>query len=172
MVMEASDVLDVTNALRLAGIDFWLDGGWGVDALLGAQQRPHDDLDIVVPLVTIEQVYDILATLGYRVSEDSLPTRAVLRDEDGHQVDLHPISFDASGNGWQERAMPNGDNCEYPAHDFTTGRLGTATLGCLSAELQLAHHVGYVPRPHDRDDMARLAEHFGLDLPPAYAAQE
>lgn len=170
--MEASDVLDVTNALRLAGIDFWLDGGWGVDALLGAQHRPHDDLDIVVPLVTVEQVYDVLATVGYRVSEDSLPTRAVLRDEDGRQVDLHPIRFDASGNGWQERAMPNGDDCAYPAHDFTTGRVGAATLGCLSAELQLSHHVGYVPRPRDRDDMARLAERFGLDLPPDYAVQE
>lgn len=26
----------------------WLDGGWGVDALLGRQTRPHDDMDIVI----------------------------------------------------------------------------------------------------------------------------
>src|SRR3954464_280564 len=102
--MEASDVLAVANARGLADIDFWLDGGWGVDALLGVQHRPHDDLDIVVPLVAIDRVYDALATIGYRVSEDLLPTRAVLRDGDGRQVDLHPIRFDASGTGWQERA--------------------------------------------------------------------
>jgi lincosamide nucleotidyltransferase A/C/D/E len=170
--MEASDVADVANALRLAGIDFWLDGGWGIEALLGDQHRPHEDLDIVVRLGTVEQVYAALATVGYRVSEDSLPTRAVLRDTGGRQVDLHPITFDASGNGWQQGAGPDGDDCEYPAHDFTTGRVGTATLGCLSAEVQLAHHLGYVPRPYDHTDMGRLAERFGLDLPPPYAAQE
>jgi lincosamide nucleotidyltransferase A/C/D/E len=133
LVMDASDVLEVTNALRLAGIDFWLDGGWGIDALLGAQHRAHDDLDIVVRLDTVDHVYDVLATLGYRVSEDSLPTRAVLRDEDDRQVDLHPISFDALGNGWQEGAMPNGDNCEYPAHDFTTYGRSARTASIVSA---------------------------------------
>src|SRR4051794_5153260 len=116
--MATNDVLDVTNALQSAGIDFWLDGGWGIDALMGAQHRRHEDLDVVVPLVVINEVYDTLATLGYVVREDLLPTRAVLCDERGHQVDLHPVSFDASGTGWQERAMPNGDNCKYPAHDF------------------------------------------------------
>src|SRR4051812_13639539 len=125
--MATNDVLDVTNVLPRAGIDFWLDGGWGIDALMGAQHRRHEDLDIVVPLVVINQVYD---------------------------------------------AMPNGEDCKYPAHDFTTGRVGETTVGCVSAALQLAHHLGYVPRPHDHDDMARLAERFGLDLPPPYAAQE
>jgi lincosamide nucleotidyltransferase A/C/D/E len=170
--MEASDVLDVTTALRHARVDFWLDGGWGVDALLCSQQRPHDDLDLVVPLDSIERVCAVLATVGYRVSEDSLPTRAVLRDQDGRQVDLHPISFDASGTGWQAGAGPNGDDCEYPAQDFTTGRVGASSLGCLSPKLQLAHHVGYVPRPHDRDDMTRLATRFGLVLPPPYTSPD
>src|SRR5258708_7387144 len=26
----------------------WIDGGWGVDALLGHQTRKHDDLDVAV----------------------------------------------------------------------------------------------------------------------------
>ena len=45
------DLSDVTWFLGLtddAGIDVWLDGGWGVDALLGEQTRPHQDLDIAL----------------------------------------------------------------------------------------------------------------------------
>ncbi|MEM6356356.1 MAG: hypothetical protein AAF844_11840, partial [Pseudomonadota bacterium] len=26
----------------------WLDGGWGIDALIGRQTRPHEDVDIVI----------------------------------------------------------------------------------------------------------------------------
>jgi lincosamide nucleotidyltransferase A/C/D/E len=32
----------------MLGINIWIDGGWGVDALLGAQTRPHKDLDIAI----------------------------------------------------------------------------------------------------------------------------
>lgn len=35
--MEAKDVLDVLRILDEAGVTTTLDGGWGVDALLGAQ---------------------------------------------------------------------------------------------------------------------------------------
>ena len=30
------------------GVKVWIDGGWGVDALLGECTRRHDDLDIIV----------------------------------------------------------------------------------------------------------------------------
>jgi hypothetical protein len=29
------DVVDVVQRLWAAGIEFWIEGGWGVDALLG-----------------------------------------------------------------------------------------------------------------------------------------
>jgi len=38
--------LDLFDTL---GIRVWIDGGWGVDALLAEQTRPHEDLDIVIP---------------------------------------------------------------------------------------------------------------------------
>lgn len=47
-MMRASDVIMIINALAAAGVDAWLDGGWGVDALVGEQTRPHDDLDLVI----------------------------------------------------------------------------------------------------------------------------
>ena len=47
-MMRAQDVLEIVAYLDAAGVRVWLDGGWGVDALLGEQTRPHKDLDIVV----------------------------------------------------------------------------------------------------------------------------
>ena len=46
--IEASDVLDLYNALERIGVGIWIDGGWGVDALLEKQTRPHQDLDIAI----------------------------------------------------------------------------------------------------------------------------
>jgi hypothetical protein len=39
---------------------------------------------------------------------------------------------------------------------------------CLTPELQVRHHLGYEPDADDHHDMQRLAERFGLDLPPPY----
>ena len=47
-MLEASDLLAVLGQLDRAGVVIWLDGGWGVDALLGRQSRPHQDLDLVI----------------------------------------------------------------------------------------------------------------------------
>src|SRR6478672_2893398 len=46
--MSAEDVVAIVTRLQRAGLPVWLDGGWGVDALVRRQTRPHDDLDVVV----------------------------------------------------------------------------------------------------------------------------
>ena len=126
----------------------------------------------MIPLVELDRATAALAMLGYQVSEDSLPTRMVLRAEADRQIDIHPITFDESGTGWQALAGHDGQDCAYPAHGFTTGLVGTTAVTCLSADVQLAHHLGYTPRPHDRADMKRLAARFELDLPHPYTAQQ
>ncbi|WP_445256543.1 nucleotidyltransferase domain-containing protein [Nocardioides aurantiacus] len=45
--MELQDLVDLLDALDDLGAAYWLDGGWGVDALLGDQTRPHGDVDLV-----------------------------------------------------------------------------------------------------------------------------
>jgi lincosamide nucleotidyltransferase A/C/D/E len=37
-----ADVLGVLDRLDAAGIEWWVDGGWGIDALLGEETRPHE----------------------------------------------------------------------------------------------------------------------------------
>jgi len=90
------------HALQHAGIDVWLDGGWGVDALLGRQTREHADLDVVVALADVEAITHVLSQRGFGVSEDELPTRFVLQDQRGRHVDFHTVSFEPEGGGIQQ----------------------------------------------------------------------
>jgi lincosamide nucleotidyltransferase A/C/D/E len=46
--MTSIDVIDFYTTLENLGIEIWVDGGWGVDALLGEQTLPHKDLDIAI----------------------------------------------------------------------------------------------------------------------------
>jgi hypothetical protein len=47
-IMTAEDALALYDLFRSHGITVWVDGGWGIDALLGRQTRPHSDLDIAL----------------------------------------------------------------------------------------------------------------------------
>jgi lincosamide nucleotidyltransferase A/C/D/E len=58
--MDSRNVLTIIARLEADGIDVWLDGGWGVDALLEHQTREHDDLDIVVELEHASRVIELL----------------------------------------------------------------------------------------------------------------
>jgi lincosamide nucleotidyltransferase A/C/D/E len=51
-MMSRNDVLEVLEHLAGHDIDVWVDGGWGIDALVGSQTRPHGDLDLSSPRAT------------------------------------------------------------------------------------------------------------------------
>jgi lincosamide nucleotidyltransferase A/C/D/E len=166
----ADDVIEVVSVLAAAGARFWLDGGWGIDALLGRQTRMHDDLDMAVAAEDIATAVAALGRLGFGVEEDARPVRLVLVDGRERQVDLHPLEFDVLGNGVQRGAGPNGvGDALYPAKDLQTGSIAERPVPCLSATLQLAHHTGYVPRTKEREDVAALCADFGLEPPSAYS---
>ena len=72
-MLEASDVLAVLDQLDRAGVVVWLDGGWGVDALLGGQSRPHQDLDLVIDRDDSEAAQTALAGMGFRHNRTIVP---------------------------------------------------------------------------------------------------
>ncbi len=90
MVMTAVDVVEVLELLEGAGIEAWVDGGWGVDALLGEQTREHGDLDLTVPVGSVPAGRALLEAAGFATLRDWLPVALALRDPSGRVVDLAP----------------------------------------------------------------------------------
>lgn len=167
-MMTAADVLRVLRALDDRGITGWLsDGGWGVDALLGEQTRPHNDLDVIVSLDDVSALRAVLGEQGFRLTEGQPPLCFVLTDDNGHMVDVHPVAFDDHGNGHYTMA---GDQVwVYPAAGFTgTGMVGGQPVRCLTPEVQVLCHAGYQLREVDFHDMQALHRRFGVQLRPEH----
>ncbi|MDX3072686.1 nucleotidyltransferase domain-containing protein [Streptomyces sp. NPDC088354] len=160
--MTAADVLSVLAVLRRAGTDVWIGGGWGVDALVGEQTRPHRDLDLMHRVEQEPAVVAALADAGFAETLDWRPVRFVVTDPLGRELDLHPLSFAADGSAVQSSPDPE-HPFRYPAASFTTGTVGGTAVPCLSAEQQVHFHQGYEPADRDRHDMARLRRAFGIE---------
>jgi lincosamide nucleotidyltransferase A/C/D/E len=168
--MKASDVVTVLDRLEQERIKVWLDGGWGIDALVGRETRPHEDLDLVVAQDDLPRAQAALADLGFEHDpsvEPGLPARLVLTAADARRVDVHLIVLDGRGDGWQ----PLGEGAwgAYPAEGLTgTGEVAGRSVQCITPELQLRHHLGYPPDANDRHDLRLIAERFDLGLPPGF----
>jgi lincosamide nucleotidyltransferase A/C/D/E len=63
--LEAGDAIDLCQILEQRGIRFWVMGGWGVDALLGRQTRPHKDLDLLVALADLPLLWALFDARGF-----------------------------------------------------------------------------------------------------------
>ena len=154
--MTAAQVVVVLDALDAVGCRAWVGGGWGVDALVGRQTRPHRDLDVVADAAVERAALAALGALGYAVETDWRPVRVELGAPGLGWVDLHPMVLDAAGNGVQ--AGPAGASFVYPAECFVTGTIAGRPVGCLSVERQVLFHSGYEPREVDRADLALLQD--------------
>ncbi len=122
--MSTEDVgwfLDVVDRL---GINVWLDGGWGVDALLGEQTRRHRDLDIVLERKDLMALREALAASGFVDSptDDRTDWNFVVVDPEGRRIDFHLIVIDEEGNGIYG---PAENGVFYPASALT----GSGTVG-------------------------------------------
>ncbi len=153
--MEAAQVADLMAALARNGLRACIGGGWGVDALVGRQTRPHADLDLAIDARQLEQVLGLLRGQGFEAAVDWLPVRVEMAHGDGRRVDVHPVVFGPDGGGLQ--AGLDGAEFAYPADAFTRGLVGGLQVECLTAEQQLVFHQGYPARDVDRPAAHRLA---------------
>lgn len=167
--MKATDVLDLYGQLTRLGSEIWLDGGWAVDALLGEQTRPHEDLDIVIQQKDVPKLRKLLEAQGYKdvPRDDTSVWNFVLGDDKGHLVDVHAVVFDGVGNGLYG---PEKEGVMYPAASLTgTGTIAGGSVKCISAEYLVKFHSGYELNENDRKDIAALCKRFGIEYPEEYA---
>jgi lincosamide nucleotidyltransferase A/C/D/E len=166
--VEAVEVVALLDALERASVEVWVDGGWGVDALLGAQSRPHKDLDIAIEERLLPAFHAVMAARGYREirPETSLPHNYVLGDADGREVDVHVVVLDDEGNGI---FGPRESGEQYPAAALTgAGEIAGRPVRCISPEWMVRFHSGYELQEKDFRDVAALCERFGIALPPEF----
>jgi lincosamide nucleotidyltransferase A/C/D/E len=167
-MMTQADVTEILDRLAEADVEAWLDGGWGVDALLGEQTRPHNDLDLIVRVADVAEMREALAHDGFRLVTGEPGSNFVLRDGRGREVDVHPVRFDDDGNGIYR--MENGEDWVFPASGFAgAGQVGGRDVACLTADVQMVDHTtGYEPGDTDFHDMRLLNERLGTRLLPPY----
>ncbi|MGH3081359.1 MAG: nucleotidyltransferase domain-containing protein [Gaiellaceae bacterium] len=154
----------MVQRLEHDGIEVWLDGGWGVDALLGRQTREHDDLDLVAELRHSERIIELFTGLGYELVAGGPPKSFVMVDQVGRQVDVHPVTFDADGGGVYQ--MDESREWTYPGEGFTgRGSVNERPVRCLSPQVQVLVHAGYELTEKDYRELYLLRERFGVDPP-------
>ena len=163
--MDADAVVEVVKALDRAAIRIWLDGGWGVDALLGEQTRDHADLDIILSSEDVAKLEEALRPLGFGRKSGGSTANFILMDERGHELDVHAVEFDR--RGYAVFALPDGRRWPFPPAAFAgRGVVAGYEVRCLSPQAQVqCHGQGYEPTENDLRDMERLQERFGVVLP-------
>lgn len=159
-MLSAHDAASLCRLLEQRGIRFWVMGGWGVDALLHRETRPHKDLDILVRLGDLPVLWEAFAehrfTLQYVWEEnrwleresERLPTAFVVADAQKREIDVHVIDFAADGtiiqlytNAWS-----------FPDAITGQGNIAGTVVPCVTKETQIAMHTGYaLPEGQVRD---------------------
>jgi lincosamide nucleotidyltransferase A/C/D/E len=163
--MEADEVVRLLDLFDAAGVEVWIDGGWGVDALLEEQTREHDDLDLVARLADSQVIVRVLEAAGYEVVAGGAPKSFVAVTEDGRQVDVHPVTFDEERGGGVY-LMDDGREWVYPAAGFDgKGRVGGRPARCLTPDVQVLVHDGYELEEKDYRELELLHERFGVAVP-------
>lgn len=161
--MKAETVTELVSFLQSHEIDVVIDGGWGVDALIGRQTRPHDDLDVAVPHKDVPKLRRILSEKGFSevFRDDSRDCNFVLRDKAGNELDVHSYTFDENGRNIYGVAY-------LPEHLTGKGEINDFEVKCIPPDWSVKFHTGYELDENDFHDVKALCEKFNLKLPDDY----
>jgi len=162
-VMMAEDVVGVIALLEQHDIEVYVDGGWGVDALLGRQTRKHEDLDIALPHKYVPQLRELLCAVGYKDMpwDNTRDCNFVMGDDQWRLVDVHTFTFDENGNNIYGVAYE-------PQHLVGTGSINGYPVKCPPPEVMVEFHTGYDVDEDDYHDVKLLCEQFDISLPKEY----
>ena len=73
-MVNKADAVEIISYADNNGIDIWLDGGWGVDALLETETRAHNDIDLFVEKINRRKFIDIIKEKGFSEIEEAYTT--------------------------------------------------------------------------------------------------
>jgi len=161
--MKTVDVVELYSDLENLGIKVWIDGGWGVDALLGKQIREHQDLDIAINQKDVEPLLKTLTKLGYRELKKDNDHNFVWADNFGHGVDIHAFITDKNGS------IIGG--IMYPNESLTgLGTINAHSVRCISAKYMIEFLAPWLNKhPHKYlEAISALCKKFKIEYPIEY----
>ncbi len=148
-------VIDLLTELK---IQYWVEGGWGIDVLIGKQTREHRDIDIDFDAASETLLIDKLQETGYQITTDLRPTRVELYHPIYGYIDVHPLIISPAGSAKQ--ANSEGGWFELEAIWFSESTFEGRIIPCISVEGQRLFHSGYELREVDKVDLNRLNNAF------------
>lgn len=160
VVADKDSFLLIIDLLKELGISYWIEGGWGIDALIGKQTREHRDIDIDFDASAEVDLMEKLIDMGYQIETDERPTRVELFHPKHGYLDLHP--FDLSEPGMMKQANPAGGWFELAADWFTESSFEGRSIPCVSVEGQRLFHSGYELREIDQSDLKNLNDAYPI----------
>jgi lincosamide nucleotidyltransferase A/C/D/E len=176
-MVRAEDVISIYQRLLADGIQVWLTGGWGIDALLREQTRPHKDLDVIMLVDDVVRMRELLGRDGYGLKElwsenrwvvdargAKTATAFVLQDSEGREIDAHAMRLDDRGNGLP--AWEDTEGLVFERQDLAgEGMIAGFAVRCLAPEMQMLCHAGYELPDKQLRDLELLHERFGVEYP-------
>ena len=181
-MFSAEDVIALYRHLSAHRIPIWVIGGWGIDALLGKQTRPHKDVDVLMRVDDVARTRTLLQRDSYCLKElwsenrwavdaqgRKVATAFVLRDAAGREFDAHAMRLDDQGQGIPAWAVPEG--FVYLKRELAaTGTIGGVEVQCITPEAQMRCHADYkLPAKHRRD-VELLHAAFNVPYPDGFSS--
>ena len=173
-MVSAEDVIQLYQYFLTNGFQVWLNGGWGIDALLGEQTRPHKDLDMFALVDDVNRLCELLSCVGYSLKElwsenrwdvdangVKTMTGFVLHDPAGRELDVHALRLNEQGIGIP--AWEANDGFILTTQDLAgIGVVAGCEVPCITAEKQVLCHTGYVLPEYQIHDLQLLHDTFGV----------
>jgi lincosamide nucleotidyltransferase A/C/D/E len=163
-MVNKTDAIEIIRYAEENGIDVWIDGGWGVDALLEEETRAHNDIDLFVEESNGKRFIELLKEKGFAEIIETYTTTShtVWKDAKGRIIDLHIFIFNEEGY-----IVFEGD--VFPSKVFGgIGKIGDKRVRCIDAENQVLFHLGYEHDENDIHDVKLLCEKFDIPIPDEY----
>ena len=163
-MVNKADAVEIISYAEDNGIDIWLDGGWGVDALLEMETREHNDIDLFVEKINGERFIEIIKEQGFvEIKEGyTASSHTVWKDAKDRIIDLHLFEFNEQGN-----LVFEGDT--YPSSVFSgVGKIGDKVVKCINPQDQVLFHLGYEHDENDAHDVRLLCDRFNIPVPNEY----
>jgi lincosamide nucleotidyltransferase A/C/D/E len=161
--ITAQDAVELIDLIESVGIEVYVDGGWGVDALLGRQTRTHLDLDIALPARDHDLLRRLLIVTGFVQipTDDTWEHNFVVQDERMRRIDVHTYIFDDMGENI-------GGSAYVGRHLTGFGSIAGRAVRCIPVDAMIEFHLGYKPDADDFADVLALCQAFDRPLPQEY----